>query len=82
MQIVQMSGFSGLYSKCDIAAAVVAERPFRRRVGEANDLSDDDQMIAGFDTVMKFAIEPRGGIGKYRAPCGAGYPWHACKLVG
>ena len=61
---------------------MVAERAFGGRMSETQHLSDDDQMIAGLNTIVKFAIQPRGGIGKYRAPRDAGYPWHIGKFVG
>jgi hypothetical protein len=51
-------------------------------VSEAQHLSDDDQMIASLHAVVKFAIQPRRGIGKYRAVGDAGHPRQIGEFVG
>ena len=60
---------------------MVAERSLGGRVPKAQHLSDDDQMIASLHAVMKFAIQPRDGIGKYRAAGDAGHPRQISEFV-
>src|ERR1700676_3151895 len=68
------AGSSAFQSKRDIASAMIAERSLGGRVSEAQHLADDDQMIASLHAVMKFAIQPRRGIRKYRAVKPLGIP--------
>ena len=73
---------SAFRSKCDIVSAMVAKRLFCGRVPEAPHPSNDDKMIACFNTIVKCAIQPSGGIGKYRAARDAGHPRRVGKFVG
>ena len=61
---------------------MVAKGLFCGRVAKAPHPSNDDEMIACFNTIMKFAIQPGGGIGKYRASRYARHPPRVCKFVG